>query len=208
MLATYFGVGFAVGVAQLPPDATLAQVLHAATQYHRLWYMAAWLQATGSLLSVLFFVGLVRLAKAATRLSGIATTMGSSVLLGIVLMEGVFTMDLSQAAANGHPATALTSFDLMTVFTHIYPIVPAPLIFLALGWLLRSTQLLPRFFSTAAIGIGLLFVIIGLVSLLTLPWLTIVVLSLQGVWVLSAATVFTVRSFRAARKTFSYDDDS
>jgi hypothetical protein len=42
-------------------------------------------------------------------------------------------VDLAQAAVNGHQVTSLTSFDIMMVFTHIYPIVPAPVIFLSLA---------------------------------------------------------------------------
>ncbi len=37
LLSVYFGVGFGFGLAQLPPDATLAQVTHVATQYHNIW---------------------------------------------------------------------------------------------------------------------------------------------------------------------------
>jgi hypothetical protein len=54
LLGTYFGVGFSIGLAQLPPDVTTAQVVSVATQYHNMWFLGAWLQATGSLLSVIF----------------------------------------------------------------------------------------------------------------------------------------------------------
>jgi len=40
--------------------------------------------------------------------------------------------------------TSLTSFDIMTVFTHIYPIVPVPVIFLSLGTILLGSRLLPE----------------------------------------------------------------
>jgi len=64
LLGVYFGVGFAFGLAQLPPDATIAQVVRVATQYHDAWFLGAWLQATGSLLSVVFFLALVHRAGA------------------------------------------------------------------------------------------------------------------------------------------------
>jgi hypothetical protein len=188
LLGAYFGVGFAIGLAQLPATASQAQVIDVATRYHTLWFLGTWLQATGSLLSVIFFLALVHRAGATTRLLGLLTILGSTVLLSVVLIEGVFTLDLAQAAADGHQIASLTSFDIMTVFTYIYPIVPAPLIFLALGSiLLRCSQILPRIFSYLAIGLGVAFEVAGFVSLFTTPILTLIVLSLQALWVLAAA---------------------
>jgi len=194
LLGTYFGVGFSIGLAQLPPDATMAQVVSVATQYHNLWFLGTWLQATGSLLSVVFFLALVQRAGATARLAGLLTSLGSAVLLAVVLIEGVFTLDLAQAAVNGHQVTSLTSFDIMTVFTYIYPIVPAPVIFLALGTILLGSDLLPRVFGFLAFGLGIAFAVVGLVALFTTPILTIVVLSLQALWVLAAAITFLVQA--------------
>lgn len=193
LLGLYFGVGFSIGLAQLPPDATIAQVVSVATQYHNVWFLGTWLQATGSLLSVVFFLALVQRAGATERLAGLLTSLGSAVLLAVVLIEGVFTLDLAQAAVNGHQVTALTSFDIMTVFTYIYPIVPAPVIFLSLGTILLGSRLLPRVFGYLAFGLGIAFAVVGLIALFTTPILTIVVLSLQALWVLAAAITFLVR---------------
>jgi len=197
-LGIYFGVGTAAGLASLPPSASAGQVLHLATQYHDLWLFGAWVQAIGSLLSVIFFLGLVQLSGAATRLSGMLTLLGSAVLLGVVLVEGVFTIDLAQAAADGHQATSVSSFDLMTVFAHIYPIVPAPLIFLSLGTILLGVSLLPRIFAYLALALGSLYVIVGLVGLFTTPILTLVPLGLQSIWILVAALVLASRSGKTA----------
>ena len=197
-LGIYFGVGSVIGLASLPPGASTGQVLHVATQYHDVWLFGAWVQAIGSLLSVIFFLGLVQLSGAATRLSGMLTLLGSAVLLGVVLIEGVFTMDLAQAAADGHQATSVSSFDLMTVFAHIYPIVPAPLIFLSLGTILLGVSLLPRIFAYLALALGCLYVIVGLVGLFTTPILTLVPLGLQSVWILAAALVLASRSRKVA----------
>ena len=71
LLGLYFGVGFSIGLAQLPPDATIAQVVSVATQYHNVWFLGTWLQATGSLLSVVFFLALVQRAGATTQLAGL-----------------------------------------------------------------------------------------------------------------------------------------
>ena len=193
-LGLYFGIGAAVGLAELPPGASSAQVLHAATQFHDLWLLGAWLQATGSLLSVIFFLGLVHMAGGTTRLAGVLALMGSAVLLGVVLIEGAFTIDLAQAAVDGHQATSITSFDLMTVFTHIYPIVPAPLIFLSLGAVLGGSSLLPRIFGSLALALGCLYAAVGLVGLFTSPILTLIPLALQSLWILAAAIALISRS--------------
>jgi hypothetical protein len=192
LLSTYFGVGLSIGLAQLPSTASLAQVISVATQYHNLWFLGTWLQATGSLLSVIFFLALVHRAGATTRLEGLLTILGSTVLLSVVLVEGVFTMDLAQAAVDGHQMASLTSFDIMTVFTYIYPMVPAPLIFLALGPILLRSHLLPRIFGYLAVGLGVAFEIAGLAGLFTTSIFTLVVLSLQALWVLAAAIVWLV----------------
>src|SRR5215469_16559187 len=102
LLGLYFGIGFSVGLAQLSSAATMAQVVSVATQYHTLWYLGTWLQATGSLLSVVFFLALVQQARATARLAGLLTIVGCAVLLAVVLIEGVFTIDLAQAAAKWH----------------------------------------------------------------------------------------------------------
>jgi hypothetical protein len=194
LLGLYFGIGAVIGLAQLPPESTQAQVVKVATEYHDLWFLGAWLQATGTMLSVIFFLALVHLAGGTTQLAGVLTLLGSAVLLAVVLLEGVFTIDLAQAAADGHLATALTSFDLMTVFTHIYPIVPAPLIFLALGTVLLGSPLLPRPFAYLALALGGIFEVAGLVGLFTVPAITLIPLGLQALWLVAAAIALLVQS--------------
>ncbi len=89
----------------------------------------------------------------------------------------------------------------MTVFTYVYPIVPAPVIFLALGTILLGSRLLPRVFGVLAFGLGIAFAVVGLVGLFTTPILTIVVLSLQALWVLAAAITLLVRAGKVADAT-------
>ncbi|HLI07238.1 MAG TPA: hypothetical protein VKV40_11780 [Ktedonobacteraceae bacterium] len=194
LLGLYFGVGFSVGLAQLSPASTAAQIVSIGREYRSLWFLGTWLQATGSLLSVVFFLALIHRAGRATSLAGLLTTVGCAVLLAVVLVEGVFTIDLAQAAVSGHPTTSLASFDIMSVFTYVYPIVPAPVIFLALGTILLASYILPRAFGYLAIGLGVAFEVVGLIGLFTTPLLTIGVLSLQGLWALAAAITLLLRS--------------
>lgn len=188
------GVYFLAAPPLPPPDATAAQVASVAIQYHNTWFLGAWIQATGTLLSVVFFIALIHLAGAATRLAGMLTLLGSAVLLAIVLVEGAFTIDLAQAAANGHLETALTSYDLMGVFIHIYPFAPAPLIFLSLGAVLLGSRVLPRGFGYVAVALGAAFEIVGFAGLFTTPILTLVVLGLEALWIIAAAITLMVRA--------------
>ena len=201
LLGLYFGIGFSIGLAQLPPSVTLAQELSVARQYHNLWFLGTWLQATGSLLSVVFFLALVQRARAVTRLAGLLTILGCAALLAVVLIEGVFTIGLAAAAVNGQQTASLTFFVIMTVFTYLDPIVPAPVIFLALGTILLGSHLLPRVFGYLAFILGIAFAVVGLVGLFTTSLLTIVVLSLQALWVLAAAITFLFRIGMASDAT-------
>jgi hypothetical protein len=196
LLGVYFGVGFSVGLAQLPLNTSAAQVVSLGKEYRNLWFLGTWLQATGSLLSVIFFLALVQRARRVTSLAGLLTIVGSAVLLAVVLVEGVFTIDLAQAAVSGHPTTSLASFDIMSVVTYVYPIVPAPVIFLGLGTILMGSHLLPRVFGYLAFGLGIAFVVVGLVGLFTTSLLTIIVLSLEAIWILAAAITLLVRPWK------------
>ncbi|HEY6407363.1 MAG TPA: hypothetical protein VIY29_07845 [Ktedonobacteraceae bacterium] len=194
LLGLYFGVGFTVGLAQLPLDSSAAQVVSIGKEFRNLWFLGTWLQATGSLLSVVFFLALVQRAGRTASLAGLLTIVGSAVLLSVVLVEGVFTIDLAQAAINGHPTTSLTSFDIMSVFTYVYPIVPAPVIFLSLGTILLGSRLLPRVLGYLAFGLGIAFIVVGLIGLFTTSLLTLAVLSLQALWVMAAAITLLAHS--------------
>jgi hypothetical protein len=194
LLSLYFGVGFSVGLAQLPLNTSAAQIANLGLEYRNLWFLGTWLQATGSLLSVIFFLSLIQRTDRVASLAGLLTIVGSAVLLAVVLVEGVFTIDLAQAAVNGHTITSLTSFDIMSVFTYVYPIVPAPVIFLSLGTILLGSRLLPRVLGYLALGLGIAFAVVGLIGLFTTSLLTIAVLSLQALWVLAAAITLLVRS--------------
>jgi hypothetical protein len=193
LLSAYFGMGFSVGLAQLPLDTPMAQIVSIGKEYRNLWFLGTWLQGMGSLLSVVFFLALVQRTGRVASLAGLLTIVGSAVLLAVVLVEGVLTIDLSQAAISGHPTTALASFDIMSVFTYVYPIVPAPVIFLGLGTILLSSAILPRAFAYLALGLGVAFALVGLIGLFTTPLLTIGVLSLQSLWVLAAALALLAR---------------
>jgi hypothetical protein len=139
-LAVYFGAAPPLP----PPDAGAAEVAGVGLRYHGTLFLGAWLQATGTLLCVVFFVALVQLAGGATRPSGLLTVVGAGTLLAVAVVEGAFTVDWAQAAADGHPAVALSSYEVMSAFVHVFPMAPAPLVYLSLGAALAGSDVLPR----------------------------------------------------------------
>src|SRR5262249_22612402 len=102
-------------------------------------------------------LALVHLSGDIARLAGILTLLGSAVLLAVVLIEGAFTMDIALASAHGHMQTALTSFDIMGrfihIYLHIYLVAPAPVFFLSLGTVLLGSHVLPRALGYLALGL-------------------------------------------------------
>ena len=195
------GVYFAAPFPMPPADATVTQVTEFAERYYNMLFLGAWLQATGSLLSVVFFVAIVHLASAVTRLAGMLTVLASAVLLAVGLFEGALTMDIALASANGHPETALTSFDLMGVFVHVFPIGPAPAVFVSLGAVLLGSRLLPRMFGYLALVLGLAFEILGFAGLFnaTAVTATVFLLIAQEAWILAIAITFVVQAVQDSR---------
>lgn len=189
MLVVYFSAPFLI--FPFPPaSATSAQIISNATQYQLEYLLAAWLQGTGTLLVVVFVLGLVYAAKAWNRFAGWITMLSSAAVLMLSLIEGTFFIDATQAVANGHPDAAVTSFDLTFVFIHTFFIAPSLL--LPLGFVLRSSKLLPSPFWASALILGTAFEIFGLVGLiistLTIP--SIVLLVAMIIWMISGAVAF------------------
>ena len=62
------------------------------------------------------------------------------------------------------------------------------------GSILLGSRLLPRASGYLALALGIAFEIVGLVGLFTTSILTLVVLSLQSLWILAAAITLMVRA--------------
>jgi hypothetical protein len=188
-------VYFSAVLDPLPPDhASAAQVTVFATRYHDAILLDVWLQAIGTLLTVVFVLALVHLAGAATRFAGRMTLLVSGVILAMSLAEGTFELAVIQGTASGHPATAVTGFDLTNVFAHVFLIAPS--LFLMLGAALLGTQLLPQVFSYLALALGVAFEILGLAGLFSATAVTMVVFleMAQESWIVAAAITLVVRA--------------
>ena len=193
MLIVYFSAPFLI--FPFPPsNATPAQIVSNVTQYQLDYMLAAWLQGTGTLLVIVFVLGLVYLAKAWNMFAGWITLLASASVLMLSLIEGTFFIDATQAVINGHPDTAVTSFDLTFVFIHTFFIAPSLL--LPLAFVLRNSRLLPRPFWPSALVLGVAFESFGLVGLI-IPTLTIpsiVLLVAMIIWIITAAIAFHTES--------------
>jgi hypothetical protein len=86
LLAAYFGAPALAGwpFSGASPDALMAY----ARAHVLLFYVGGWLQATGALLSGVFFLVLVQMSGARDRLEGLIVAVGVAVLLSLVLVEG------------------------------------------------------------------------------------------------------------------------
>jgi len=187
------GVYFAAAPPLPPLDASAAAVVHTGSAYHASWLLGAWLQATGSLASVVFFVLLIWMAERERCLCGTFTFIGCAVLLAVVAAEALVEIDLAQASVNGHPYTALTDYDLVTAFIHVFPLLPAPLILIGTGAALRRSARFPRSFGRAALCLGGAYLIVAVAGLFKAPALTFVPLGLQSLWVV-AVSAYLVKS--------------
>jgi len=187
-LAVYFATPWLVNWPM--GNVTGGQLATFASHHRDLFFVGAWFQGVGSLLSVLFFVGLVHLAGATNRLAGLCTVAACAVLLSLSLVEGAFLMTVPLAVAAGHAATAQATFDLSTItFVHVFPIVPVPAVLFSLGAVILGSKVLPRWVGVAAVVLGAAFEIVGFAALLIDAFVIPVIglLVIEELWIIAAA---------------------
>ena len=169
---------------------TTAQIVQVGAKYHVLLAIGSWLQGTGALLCVVFFLAVVEMAEASDSLAGRLVLLGSAVLVGVVCAEMVFTLSWAHAAVAGEASSAQAAYDLMARFIQVFPIVPASTVYLALAAALQAGRpVLAPIFTRLALGLGIAFFIVGLLGLFTpLAGAGSAALSgLQAVWIFMAA---------------------
>jgi hypothetical protein len=176
-----------------PPDTTATQLLEFGKNYHTPILIDTWLQQFGTILSVIFALALVQLAGTATTLAGRLTLLASTVITSLSLAEGTFVLGATQAGNNGHLEASLTCFELTNVFIHIFLLAPS--LFLMLGFALKGTTILPRFFSVTATVLGTLFQSLGVIALFDNRFFLVVIgiLMLQNLWTIAASITLLIR---------------
>jgi hypothetical protein len=192
LLALYFSAPAAVPrLARLLYGSTpgTRQIVVVGADYHLLLAVGSWLQGMGALLCVVFLLALVHWAGGSGTLAGRVVLLGAAVLLAAVLAEMVFTLTWASAARAGQQTSARAAHDLMARFTQVFPIVPAPTVYLALAAVLAAGQpVLPAIFTQLAAALGVGFVLVGLAGVLT-PSAAVgsaALSGLQDVWILAA----------------------
>ena len=212
MLAAYFAAPlFAppLGRVIYAAHPATAEVVRTGSRYHELLYAGGWLQATGALLAVIFFLAVAGMASTPESLAIRIVQLGSAVLVAVALAEVIFTFTWASAAVNGQTASSRTSFDLMAAFIRVFPIVPAPAVYLPIGALLLRSPVLPRAFGYLAIGLGAAFLIAGLTGAL-LPAAaaaTAGLAAIQVIWIIAAAiALYTMARKALAKPDFAADD--
>jgi hypothetical protein len=198
LFGAYFGVPAFVprlGAVLYAAHPATSQVVDIGARYQLLITFGVWLQATGSALCVVFFIGLVSLTRHRGSLPGQIVVLGSAALLALVLLEGVFTLTWSTTASESVTASARAGFDLMSRFVQVFPIVPAPAVYLPLGWILLHSPLLPRWLGATALGLGAAFLLVGLLEVF-LPAAQAAAAALaavQALWIVIAAGALMAR---------------
>ena len=178
-----------------------AELATYARSHDVLFFAGAWLQGTGALLSAVFILAVVYLARATTSLPGLVTIVGTAVLLATVAIEAAFLVAVPIAAAAGDDATVRTAFAMSNgVFVRIFPLVPASATLIGLGVVLTGTDVLDRRFGRLALGLGIAFEVAGLVAVFSSIGLVLgIALSIgQDVWLLAAAIALGVPILKAS----------
>ena len=164
-----------------------------ASSHEALFFAGAWLQVTGTMLIVIFFIGLVASARATTGVSGLVVIIASTSLLSLVLVEALLTVFVPIAAGSGDREAASMAFALVNgTFARVFPLAPASFSYLGLGWVVLKTGILDRRLGYAALGLGAAFELAGLIAIASpVGVIFATVLSVfQVLWVAAAAAVF------------------
>jgi hypothetical protein len=186
------GLSFAIAVGP-PANATRTEMIAFGQQHSAGILWGAWLQAVGPVFIVLFAFALVHLAGADQRLAGWMTLFGAAVLMTVSLIEITYYI-----ASLFPDPEVMTSISLRVIFAvqHLYFIVAAPALFLPLGIVLLSSQILPRLFGYLAVILAVTFSALGIVFQLRLmlPSTVTAFAAVQAIWWLAAAVTLIARS--------------
>ncbi len=184
-------VSFAINTGP-PADANSIQLAHFAQQNYIRILWGAWMQAIGPALIVLFAFFLVCAARATQRLAGWMTFFGASVLMTVSLIEITFYIS---ALFPDPPVMPSVSLNFIAAVQHLYFMIAAPALFLPLGFILITSDVLPKAFGYLALGLAAIFLLLSGVFLLhlILPDGVTAFGALQALWWLAAAVTLVIR---------------
>jgi hypothetical protein len=176
----------------LGPNPTAHELEVFGYSHHATILLGAWLQAVSPFLIMIFALGLIRIAGAASSFPGQLTQAGFVVLIVVSLFEVVFYL----SAVSGDPATVgLVSLGLIHGAQHLFSIAAAPAVFLPFAVFILRTRALPRIFGYTGLTLGILFATLGFVGLFRpIQYIVDDLAFAQGVWWLLAALVQVCRT--------------
>jgi len=188
LLTMYFAIP--AFVSWPSADASTDQLVQYAKTHDVLFYLGAWLQCTGALLSIVFILVLVQLGGAQRELAGLITIVAVALLLTVVVIEAAMLVAVPFGAANNDAATVATTFALSNgVFVRVFPLAPAPAVFAGIAAGLFRSRLLPLGFAWTALVIAALFELAGIAAIFSTAGLIVaIVMSIaQELWFIAAA---------------------
>ena len=176
-----------------PQGASYEQLLSFGLHYYTSILWGAWLQTIGPFLIIVFALSLVLLSGAGQTLAGWMVFFGAGVLMTISLIEITFYIAV---LFKDPPLGSLIGLNIIYAVQHLYFIIGAPAVFIPLGMVLRHSDILPKWFSWLAIGIGIFFGILGIVFLLhlVLPFWVTAIAGIQAFWWLASSILKVVRA--------------
>jgi len=183
-----------------PAGATIPQIMVWGKANENLILAGAWLQAFGSLLSVIFIFALIRLAGAAQNLAGWVTAFAVIAIMCVSLVEVSFYISAIEGGVAGDMTTLSISLNLIKAIQHAYVIAPAPTLLIGLGIVLLGSHLFPHIFGYIFIAFGLVMGTLGLIGTFV-PMQDVInyVLATQEVWFAVTAIALVI----SARKVSS-----
>jgi len=176
-----------------PPNATANQLVEFGQQHIKTILWGSWLQAVGPVFIVIFSSTLVSLSGNISRISGLMTLFGASVLMTVSLLEITFYM---AALFREPPGMGAFAMNLISAAQHLYFFVAAPAFFIPLGVMILESGILSKWLGYSGILMGLIFSALGIISIYDLvlsAWVTAFGI-IQVFWWLSAAVTLIVRS--------------
>ena len=129
-------------------------------------------------------------------------------MLAVALVDVTFMVEAANAAILGHTDTTKVAFDFIAgggeAFDYTFIFGPAPMLIASIGVVLLRSDIIPRFFGYAAIAVGIMFFIAGLLSIFypRASAITIVFEIVQlsrVIWVLSS-TIFILIFRKGSRR--------
>lgn len=179
-----------------PPNASVAQLAEFSKQHYNSIVLGAWMQAISPPMIVLFALSIVHLAGAAQTFSGWMTFFGGVILVMVSMIEITFYF----SAVNGNPATTgLISLELISAVQHLYSIIAAPMLFIAISIVILQSNVIPHFYGIAGFFFGAAFTILGILALFSpLQYLIDYLSMVQGFWWLTAALSMLLRADKIA----------